>query len=417
MRPITETGDAWLYLNAVCERPTAAMWDFVDAFGPIEAAERIKANDTENFRDVAAQTAARAGKVDPTALRALGEQYDARFLCPANPDWPAEAFSALDHPRQYGLDHSGVEAGAALPLAPFGLWVRGGPDLPNFAAARTASIVGTRDLTSYGRVVASELAEACAGEDIAVISGGALGVDIAAHLGALSADGITTAVLACGVDKLYPSANEQSLRRVAASGGAISEYPPGTGVTRYRFLDRNRIIAALGSVTVVVEAAMRSGALSTARWANAMNRSVFAVPGPIHSRASAGCNNLLGMYALPLASTSEIGEVVSTLGFERSAEPNPYDVGAGKFTRRPGSPADWMTEEQSRVFEALRGDCMQDSTKIAWESGVPESRVKRHLGTLKRFGFAVKTGGRWQLPTRRDQHQQSLPLNENGSLF
>lgn len=417
MRPITETGDAWLYLNAVCERPTAAMWDFVDAFGPIEAAERIKANDTENFRDVAAQTAARAGKVDPTALRALGEQYDARFLCPANPDWPAEAFSALDHPRQYGLDHSGVEAGAALPLAPFGLWVRGGPDLPDFAAARTASIVGTRDLTSYGRVVASELAEACAGEDIAVISGGALGVDIAAHLGALSADGITTAVLACGVDKLYPSANEQSLRRVAASGGAISEYPPGTGVTRYRFLDRNRIIAALGSVTVVVEAAMRSGALSTARWANAMNRSVFAVPGPIHSRASAGCNNLLGMYALPLASTSEIGEVVSTLGFERSAEPNPYDVGAGKFTRRPGSPADWMTEEQSRVFEALRGDCMQDSTKIAWESGVPESRVKRHLGTLKRFGFAVKTGGRWQLPTRRDQHQQSLPLNENGSLF
>ena len=417
MTPVTESWEAWLYLNAVCERPTAAMWDFVDIYGPVDAAERIRRRATEEFRDVAAQTEARAEKIDPVALRTLGERHGARFLCPANPGWPAEAFAALDHPRQHGVDHSGTEVGSALPLAPFGLWIRGGPDIPDFATARTASIVGTRDLTSYGRVVASELAEACAGEDIAVISGGALGIDIAAHLGSLSADGISTAVLACGVDKLYPSANQQTLRRVAGSGGVISEYPPGTGVTRYRFLDRNRIIAALGSATVVVEAAMRSGALSTARWAHAMARPVFAVPGSIHSRASAGCNNLLGMYAMPLALTSEIGEIVPTYGFARSAEPHPYDVGASQPTQRPGNPDDWMSEEQSRVFEALRGDFSQDSAMIAWESGVPETQVRRHLGTLERFGFAVNTGGKWKLPERKDRFQQALPLYGEGSPF
>lgn len=417
MRPITEPWEAWLYLNAVCERPTAAMWDFVDIYGPVDASERIRRLATEEFRDVAAQTEARAEKIDPDALQALGERHDARFLCPANPEWPAEAFAALDHPRQHGVDYTGTEAGSSLPLAPFGLWVRGGPDVPDFATARTASIVGTRDLTSYGRVVASELAEVCTGEDIAVISGGALGIDIAAHLGSLSADGVTTAVLACGVDKLYPSANEQTLRRVAASGGIISEYPPGTGVTRYRFLDRNRVIAALGSVTVVVEAAMRSGALSTARWAHAMERPVFAVPGPIHSRASAGCNNLLGTYAMPLALASEIGEIVPTYGFERSAGPHPYDVGAAQPTRRPGNPDDWMSEEQNRVFEALRGDFAQDSAMISWDSGVPEPKVRRHLGTLERFGFAAKAGGRWKLPERKDRFQQTLPFNGEDSPY
>lgn len=417
MRPITELWEAWGYLNAVCERPTAAMWDFVDIYGPVDAAERIRRRATEEFRDVAAQTEARAEKIDPAALHALGERHDARFLCPANPGWPAEAFAALDHPRQHGADHNGSDAGSALPLAPFGLWIRGGPDIPDFATARTASIVGTRDITSYGRVVAAELAEACAGEDIAVISGGALGIDIAAHLGSLSADGITTAVLACGVDKLYPSANEHTLRRVATSGGIISEYPPGTGVTRYRFLDRNRIIAALGSVTVVVEAAMRSGALSTARWAHAMDRPVFAVPGSIHSRASAGCNNLLGMYAMPLALTSEIREIVPTYGFERTAAPHPYDVGASQPTWRPGNPDGWMSEEQIRVFEALRGDFAQDSTTISRESGVPEPKVRRHLGTFERFGFASHTGGRWKLPARKDRCQQALPLYEDRSPF
>ena len=417
MSPITEPRAAWLYLNAVSERPTAAMWDFVDIHGPVEAAELIRRRGTQKFGDVAAQTEARAENIDTAALRALGERYDARFLCPEDSTWPAEAFAALDHPRRYGVDHSGAEAGSALPLAPFGLWIRGGPELPDFSAARTASIVGTRNLTSYGRVVAAELAEACAGEDIAVISGGALGVDVAAHLGSLVADGITTGVLACGVDKLYPSANEHTLRRVAASGGVISEYPPGTGVTRYRFLDRNRIIAALGSITVVVEAAMRSGALSTARWANAMDRSVFAVPGSIHSRASAGCNNLLSTYALPLTHVSEIGDIVPSLGHSRTSEANPYDVEPRRPTRRPGDPDDWMSEEQSRVFEALRGDTAQDAAMLSRASGIPESKVVRHLGTLVRFGCATRNAGRWQLPERKDRYRKILPLNGEDSLF
>lgn len=397
--------DAWLYLNAVCERPTSAIWDFVDEFGPVDAAQRIHSRALAGYSLVAAQTEARAKAVEPTELRRLAAQHDARFLCPEDTEWPTHAFAPLDRPRvAAGIEDKRLSQD--FPLAPLGLWIRGGADLPDFNAARTASIVGTRDLTSYGRVVAAEIAEASAGEDIAVISGGALGTDIAAHLGALAADGVTSAVLACGVDKLYPSANAGSLARIAGSGGVISEYPPGTGVTRYRFLDRNRLIAALGQITVVVEAAMRSGALSTARWAHGLDRPVYAVPGSIHSRASAGCNTLLGTYALPITRSGEVGELVPTLGQSRPLESNPYDVGHARPTGRPGNPVPGMTDDQRRIFEALRGDLAMTTEAIACDSGIPIARADAVLGQLAAAGRVEKLSCGWQLMSRREQEHR-----------
>lgn len=403
MSPNDATNDAWLYLNAVCERPTSAMWDFVDIFGPVEAAERIAARELGGFPAVARQTDARAKTTVPDELRDLAQRHGARFLCPADPHWPALALAALDRPRAHNSEQGPGDLSQDFPLAPFGMWIRGGGQLVDLGAVRTASVVGTRELTSYGRVVANEIGEACAGEDIAVISGGALGVDIAAHLGALAGDGVTAAVLACGVDKLYPSANSRTLARIAESGGVISEYPPGASVTRYRFLDRNRLIAALGQVTVVVEAAMRSGALSTARWANGLDRPVFAVPGSIHSRPSAGCNTLLGMYALPITRSGEIGELVPTLGRGRTEAPTPYDVGGRRPTSRPGNPASFMTERQRRVFETLRGDSPQTAVEISQASAVPIAEAREELDRLVLSGFVTKRGGGWQLRTRKNR--------------
>lgn len=407
---LNRASDSWLYLNAVCERPTRAMWDFVDEFGPEEAAARIKRRDLAGYPFVAAQTDARAGDVDPLALRSFAAEHGARFLSPVDAGWPGMAFAPLDWPRLVEAPADRRDPTHSIPLAPFGLWLRGGPEFPDFGATRAASIVGTRDLTNYGRVVAAEIAEASAGEDIAVISGGALGADIAAHLGALSADGVTTAVLACGVDKLYPSANARTLATIAESGGLVSEYAPGTGVTRYRFLDRNRIIAALGQVTVVVEAAMRSGALSTARWAHGMERPVYAVPGSIHSRASAGCNSLLGMYAMPITRSGEIGELVPTLGLNRPLPTNPYDVGRPRPISRPGNPTLEMSDNERRTFEALRGDVDQSTEQIAIDSGIPVAATRNILEKFAAGGIVHKDGLYWKLPDRRDVVQTSLPF-------
>jgi DNA processing protein len=177
--------------------------------------------------------------------------------------------------------------------APWALIGRGAPSLLAELDPPTAvTLVGARRASTYGREVARELGRELASAGLAVVSGLAFGVDVCAHRGALEG-GRTVAVLGCGADVAYPVAHRALLRQIADAGLVLSELPPGAGAWRWSFPARNRIMAALAGMTVVVEAAQRSGSLITADLATDLGRDLGAVPGPVGSRLSAGPNNLL----------------------------------------------------------------------------------------------------------------------------
>ena len=192
--------------------------------------------------------------------------------------------------------------------APLALWLRG--DAAALSGAGVA-IVGARASSSYGEHVATELASELAGEGWTIVSGGAYGIDGTAHRAALRAGGITVAVLAGGIDRAYPAGHAQLFDRIAASGALVSEVACGGAPTRWRFLERNRIIGALADATVVVEAGWRSGSLNTAGHAAALGRPLGAVPGPVTSAASAGCHRLLREYdARCVTSAADVRELL-----------------------------------------------------------------------------------------------------------
>ena len=185
-----------------------------------------------------------------------------------------------------------------------------------------------------------------------VVSGAAIGIDGAAHRGALAVDGATVAVLACGVDRVYPAAHATLLERIAATGLVVSEYPPGSVPARHRFLVRNRLIAALGAGTVVVEAALRSGAQRTAADTEALGRLVMAVPGPVTSGPSAGCHQLIRDGALLVTSADDVLEAVGRLGVDLAPEP---DLPGARARTGSAGPRPWCTTPCLPVGHATRG--------------------------------------------------------------
>lgn len=212
----------------------------------------------------------KAQQVDVAGLEAATRAAGARFVIPGDPEWP----SSLD-----GLAHVRVgDIGGAPP----GLWVLGRPDLAGLSRPGVA-IVGSRAATSYGTVVATDMAADLAAEGHCVISGLAYGIDAASHRGAIAAGGTTVAVVACGIDRVYPTSHTRLHAAVCASGAVVSEAPPGAHPLKVSFLARNRLIAALSEGVVLVEAAARSGARNTTTWAKEMNRVVMAVPGSVTS--------------------------------------------------------------------------------------------------------------------------------------
>src|SRR3954447_15859043 len=175
--------------------------------------------------------------------------------------------------------------------------------------ARSVAVVGSRSATTYGAAVAGDIAATLGAAGHTVVSGAAFGIDNAAHRGALAAQGPTVAVLACGVDRAYPAAHRPLLDYIAEVGVVVSEAAPGCAPTRIRFLARNRLIAAFGQGTVVVEAAIRSGALNTASWTTELRRVLMGVPGPVTSAPSAGVHQLVrSRDALLVTSGQEVLE-------------------------------------------------------------------------------------------------------------
>lgn len=374
-----EVREAYAYLGAVTERPTAQLWDLVDSVGPLEARDRIRLGGVNE--ELAAQTDSRRGLVDGAQLLDSGAEVGARLVVPGDPGWPAWSIEPLDRPR--GRRRGGT-GGVPTALKPLGLWWRGPAD-PSRVLSRSVAVVGTRAPTAYGRAVTADLSAGVSAEEFTVVSGGAFGIDAAAHRAVLGVGGVTVAVLAGGVDRLYPRGNDGMLREVAESGAVISEQPPGTGVTRYRFLDRNRIIAALTSATVVVEAAARSGALSTAAWATALDRPVGAVPGPVTSVASVGCHLLIrDRGGVLIGRASDVVELAGSMG-ETTAPP---EVESTAW--------DGLDDISRRILEALPVTGGAAPAQIAASAGVAPVTTRAVLGRLMSTGAAVRGPEGWR---------------------
>src|ERR1700689_5530983 len=217
-----------------------------------------------------------------------------RLVCPGDPEWPSD------------LDQLGQ-------ARPYALWLRGNADLRH-SSRRPVSVVGSRAATGYGAHVAGEIAADLAERGWVIVSGGAYGIDAAAHRGALATQGITIAVLACGVDFPYPAGHAELFADIAAHGLVISEWPPGRRPARMRFLVRNRVIAALSCGTGIVEAGERSGALNPARPAAELGKPLMAVPGPVTSAQSAGCHRIIREWgASCVTRAADITDLLSPL--------------------------------------------------------------------------------------------------------
>lgn len=293
--------EARLGLSAVTEPGDPHVAADVKRLGVEEVWSRLSgaASDTSSPAELRARDF-QAGRVLEHAAH-----VGARFVIPGDPEWPAQ----LDDLG--GRAHINEQTGV-----PLGLWITGGGDLAELAAA-AVTMVGSRACTAYGETVATELASGLSDAGRTVISGGAYGIDAAAHRGALAGRTPTIVVLASGVDQPYPPAHSALFARVADQGLIVSELAPGEHPTRTRFLARNRLLAALSGGTVIVEAAVRSGARHTIAWADALQRVVMAVPGPVTSALSYTPNRLTGEGQARLVTRA--GDVIDHLAADALA--------------------------------------------------------------------------------------------------
>ncbi|MFJ9040116.1 DNA-processing protein DprA [Streptomyces sp. NPDC102406] len=344
-------------------------------FGPVETVRRIDEADAgadgpmplpgvraERWAGLLARA-----RESPPPERDLArvEDIGARFVCPGDAEWPGQ------------LDDLGDER-------PLGLWVRGGAGLRMWAL-RSVAVVGARACTDYGVRMGASIGAGLAERGWVVVSGGAYGVDAAAHRGALGAAGATIAVLACGVDRAYPRGHAQLIDRIAEQGLVVGELPPGDHPTPSRFILRNRVIAALTRGTVVVEAAYRSGALGTARWAQRLGRHAMGVPGPVTSAVSAGVHELLRKEGVLVTDAEEVVELVGEMG-----ELAPERHG-------PVLPRDLLPRATARVLAALPARGVLSVAEIACGAGTSADDTIGRLYELRSLGFVERHGDGWQL--------------------
>lgn len=364
---------AWAYLSRVAEPPCVELAALVKHVGPAEAAERIRRGQVAD--SLVRHTEARREIDQAAADLELLYRRGGRLITPDDNEWPVLAFTAF-----------GGIAAAAKPQGrpPMALWALG-PARLDETAQRAAAIVGTRAATSYGEHVAADLAAGLAERAVAVVSGGAYGIDGAAHRATLASEGITVAVLAGGIDIRYPAGYSALLQRISGDGLLVTEYPPGVRPARHRFLTRNRLVAAFAGAAVVVEAGVRSGAANTAAWARALGRMVGAVPGPVTSSASAGCHALLRDGAQVVTRVEDIVEIVGRIGELAPDEP------------RPTTALDGLGEPERQVYEALPGRGFATIDEIAVAAGLAPARVLGPLAMLEVTGLVARHDGRWHL--------------------
>ncbi|MGC4109102.1 MAG: DNA-processing protein DprA [Nocardioides sp.] len=326
--------------------------------------------DTPESRDVASRLAS----VDPARDLDQASRQGIRYVVPGDAEWPRRLD---DLQRGEALDHRGGP--------PLGLWAAGPTRLDRLDAS--VAVVGARSATTYGAAIASSIAGTLVRAGHPVVSGAAFGIDRAAHRGALAVEGATIAVLACGADRSYPSAHRDLLDHLRRTSAVVSEVPLGGAPMRGRFLSRNRLIAALTRGTVVVEAAARSGALSTAGWATRLNRPVMGVPGPVTSAQSEGVHELIRSGAATLVTRGEeVLELVSESGEHLSAPP-----------RAPSRRRDRLSAREARVLDAVPLATARPVDSIAATAGMALLDVDRSLRRLHRDGLVEQMPRGWRL--------------------
>jgi DNA processing protein len=328
------------------------------------------AQETPEARDVAS----RLRGLDPAADLEKAARIGLRYVVPGDDEWPSQVDDLL---RAELLDHRGGP--------PLGLWVKGPARLDQLTPA--VAVVGARSATTYGTEIAAGIAGALVRAGHPVVSGAAFGIDQAAHRGALAVDGANVAILACGADRAYPAAHRALLDHLGKTSAVVAEVPPGCAPTRGRFLSRNRLIAALTRATVVVEAAVRSGALNTASWAARLNRTVMGVPGPVTSAQSQGVHELIRTGAASLVTRGE--EVLEIVG----------DAGTHLVTspRGPARPRDKLPPRDARALDAVPFARAAPVDSIAITAGMALLDVQAALRRLQRDGLVEQMPTGWRL--------------------
>jgi DNA processing protein len=311
------------------------------------------------------------------ALLALRQavRYGTRLLVPDADGWPA------------GLEDLGLHA-------PIGLWMRG-TDVALAALARSVALVGARSATTYGENVVMEVSAGLVDRGYTVVSGAAYGIDGMAHRAALASRGVTVAFLAGGVDRFYPSGHDSLLTRIVAEGAIISELPCGQPPTKWRFLQRNRLIAAASQATVVVEAGWRSGSLNTAGHAAQIGRPIGAVPGPVSSAASAGCHRLIRDYDATLVTNAdEVAQLLTASG--ESATGSVHHVSPVQGAPRAQS------AEETRLLDALSFSAPREVADVAARAGLSVAAVQSLLGAFEIDERVTEKERGWVKLKRRD---------------
>lgn len=314
-----------------------------------------------------------------TALIALRQaaRFGARLLTPHDPLWPS---------RLNDLDWH----------APSALWVRG-TDEALAGIDRGIALVGARAATGYGEHITMEASAGLVDRGYTIVSGAAYGIDGMAHRAALASQGLTVAFLAGGVDRFYPSGHDALLGRIVEHGVVISELPCGSPPTKWRFLQRNRLIAAASLATVVLEAGWRSGSLNTAGHAAALGRPLGAVPGPVTSAASAGCHRLIRDYdAVCVTNPDQMAELAPLEQALLSVDEATDSAGTTQIPSEhsdAGSPAN---TETTRLLDALSARSARTTDDIAARSGLAISTVRAQLGLLELDGRVAETERGWK---------------------
>lgn len=373
-------------LTYVCEAANPLLGPLVAEHGAATILDDLRNRDDDSA------WCRRAQAIDVPALVEQAEVLGLRFVIPDDPEWPA----------QLG-DLGVIEPVQQMAGPPHGLWLKGPGDLARWSAASVA-LVGSRAASRYGEVVTTELAVDLVGargsgksaeDGWVVVSGGAYGIDAAAHRGAMAGEGRTIAVLAGGLDECYPRGNSRLFEELGSHQLLVSEVPPGIRPTRAGFLARNRLIAALTAGTIVVEAAARSGARNTANWAGQLGRLVMAVPGSVHSSMSVSCHRMIRDGQATLVSGAD--DVLALL----------QPIGQGPLLELGGvaRPLDGLPVEQLRVREALPARGGRSAAELSLSSGVSLPDCLSALVELESQELVARvgeTGWRLAWPGGRD---------------
>jgi len=379
---------AW---SAMAEPADEAAGALVAAIGAADALEWVRCG-SESLAGAAASLHGRCAREVAKVAVVAHERWERRLIVAEEPHFRrALAVGAIVVTRgSPGWPSALASLGTS---EPFALYARGSANL-DAAWSGGVAIVGARSSTAYGSHMAAELSSGVAAAGRAVLSGGAYGIDASAHRSALAADGPTVAVMAGGVDRLYPTGNDALLRAVMDQGAVVSEVPPGFAPHRSRFLTRNRLIGA-AKATIVVEAALRSGALSTARHAAALLRPIGAVPGPATSPSSAGCHALIrDGIAVLVARVDDVLELVDTATEWAGREVDQTD-GRGAWGRWHLEPPSFEYPSDRAVYDVTSKRALPID-RVAERSGLAWSDATSAAGRLELRGLIERTRGGWK---------------------